>query len=682
VKARVSLCALTVLTVLPSVGSAQVKERRHVVNFEVHPGEEPDFLCVTAKTSNSTDAVDSSTLANVVPASGAVPWFRVQGDPPADKLEGALLALQRATDVEQPPTCTPTFRAPASRFQISCKPNTQSRQAPSGAAPRVAVLMVESTTEEISIAIGPIALNGAAAVMHLAYAKDSKGDEKAVSIALAGGTYAVPASQVSLGSPIVLPLLPRCGQHTVVFPHSSAFPASSTTARLPAQAPIPFEDVVTIPYELGDAERELRIDVESKSLEVKRYVAKLRWRGARPPERLEPGLSEFRLVWERHCLFGAAQRQPCPKPSFRAKGVECTEDPHPTSGQCEYRCTADPPLPLPATVDFLARYADSNGGLATATEWEDTWTDQLRFAGEKLHGFTPSDERHVVLDFSSWPPDDRMPSGMPIDHVNVTSARGAALRVDRDEAPGKKIRLRVPGLRCNDVLVVRPVGTRLFEEQFAQVGTRTGKTRDNVIVVDNPRERAEDPVRLGLLVGGGIQMKPLGMSNEFKDRPYGALEGVFTVRDLVGPRSDLELRAGALVSQTWAAAVHPSPQQGEATTTTESIEPVWQVRIPIGLNYVCLAFQKMYFGVGTGIAVAIPILDSQRELTTEQLRAMATVFAGARVSPEVAFELGGRFFFGESINRYTSDLTGAPRLERDKGVYILWEARVRFDSWR
>ncbi|XXT21749.1 hypothetical protein WME94_09335 [Sorangium sp. So ce429] len=699
--------------------------RRLSVSFEVEVDRSPAYLCIitpsTAVEPNlaKTDGLISlSTFKDLTRLCekgqfqedrclfAADPRTMIQSVPARTTARGPLLdAIEQMKKSDRPgqaAPCTAELEAKVvQNDRLFCVPNTQPRSTP---APqdidRVAVLQL-SAVDLSKPVLDRVELVGSTALLLLKYAGDAQ-QTKAVSLRTAGGHYLPNVSRATAGGPVSLPLVPRCGKHVVRLPPYRLEGAKSPAVQFiedgqpskpsPVEVKGDQEIHVWIPYALGTGSRALSVTFEPDPAALtgdpaaagRQVVFEAQWSDAIPPRVLSANVRELSVSWKPHCVYSASV---CPALSLPQSGLVCAPEVAALAtgsrADCSYQCTVArgrPPFSLPARVVMRAR-EDGH---------EETWEDEIRYANERLDGYTPSAERHLYVDFSEWSMGARPRSGdnlkqeqlieavtrrpgQTIDYVEVRAPGGGVYRL-KPKAP--RVRLHMPGLGCNDFVSYNVVGDLDYRET-------TERVQNGRLTIKQQHRLLKAWFGLGLTAGVGVQFAPTDFHNDTAARPYAVAEGVLVLRPftyiLQHWRPNLEVRAGAILTEQWYQTLIPRKGIDSGQTSEGAVDSIWFVRVPLTVNAVWNFFDA-YAGAGLGFAFGFPLFRDDNDRGLVQISPELIVPVGLRLTKRVTSEVTFRWIPNESLYRYTFDYRGGPRGATQPAHYFLLEGKLRLDD--
>jgi len=272
-----------------------------------------------------------------------------------------------------------------------------------------------------------------------------------------------------------------------------------------------------IPYR--DDQREKMITVLTSS-DLSNATGELEaaWVTAAPPRPVQLGYRSTSVVWTRHCLMPRSDEDAdgetaspgqlpigsCPDVALVAAGSQCTLD-RQTDAACHYICRAPQTMPafaLPSPVVFSRRLHKQAPGESAV----ESWNDELRYSGQILASYVAADLRQLQVVYGD-PQDWRSVPGDRIEAIEFVTPRLEKRRI----AKGGE-RVSIPGVRCNESIVYRVVGSRSYAASEQQIAS--GR-----IVLRPPGEMAES-LRFGWFLGGGIDT-----SLESKTLPFSSMGG-------------------------------------------------------------------------------------------------------------------------------------------------------------
>lgn len=730
---RLALCLLNGLLLVvsllswPAATRAQERNDRLFIDLQVEPGEEPRHLCVIAQLGAESATMQLNTLRPyLLPGSGTSSTWRFGSiAAPAGlgaengKIFAALKAMQapaRREDAGEPcgaadtSVCDPqirvvqlspqpaggsadTFAPEWDRLFIRCAENVQHTQGP----PRVAVLLfnfhLPPSRQHVQPVMNDLALDGTVASFQLVSVLRRYEFVEASSI---GGHYAFTGSSSTEGRILRIPLTPRCRSYDVDVPPFQRNEAERACAAVELETeperPVLRQAVqilpsgrfsIDLPYLTERATRTIAVEIGKPDASgVHRFEG--RWSDPMPPRVIKMRARTISFSWHRHCLYPARDR--CPSARLAEAGVDCSA-PVRRGDACHYTCGPRESAEDERPLDFSLPTRVSFRSPAT----EDTWEEQLSYGGQELSGYVKPDERYLDVDFSQWTATTGEPlrdmlrrPGEQIDYVVIGAPGLPAANLKPASGPGRP-RIRVPGVRCHDVLTYRIVGDR----NYKQGTTRVERGR---IALDAPSATADDMVSFGITAGAGAVVPFLhdDSGRSLVTRPYGVIQGVIVIRALptllpewpAFARPLLEIRAGFLATTVAYFPLRVSDTSFEGAPAQR--EEVWFSRYPVDALVIWPVLSNLHVGAGAGAVLGHPFstddsgtvgsLQGSLSITPLLLsyrlgRSRASVEAAARVFPSEivkAYEPGG--------------FRGEPTVRNLDATSILFETKLRIEQ--
>jgi hypothetical protein len=635
----------------------------------------PTYVCVFTRTVGGQDGKarerDSAALLGLLNAPDA---SRKSASDLRDRIASAYA---RNTEV---PYCQPEAKVDDNKYpKVICAANEK----PPAGEPSVAFLTATSGNSLLT----SVELAGRSLFLRF----ESSTPTSSWNLQIVGGHYGESPTRSTGGEPTALPIQARCGKHRVLLPPILKALAKPLLVNDEQQF-LQLDGTVVIPYDNKDSRLRLRgwAQAPLPSGEPREFEASFEWHGV-PPEVIAPAITKLPFSWKKHCVYAL---KACPNANLVQPGYECDE-PVVHGDYCNYTCSklssSAPPLQFPTKVRFQV---DS--------PWEESWEDRITAVNDTLTSYVPPDERHLIVCFDKWFPqagyplakaselmlcsslqkthahDDTLTTALSvykreserIDSVEVRAPGGASYRVDipsTAEAATPWVRVRAPGLGCNDPLSYQVQGERQYERVIQQ-------PKRGTVILDVPHKPLLSSVHFAFAVGTGIQTKPYEAAAV---RPYAVLEGIlawhpFIHRPGYVGAPAIEIRAGAIVTQQWARTEFHMESASKSSIANSS----WYYRIPLGVDFVW-RFEEFMFGLGPGAVVGGPILKNDSERVLRQVSAALNARIGWYLSPHVAIESAYRGIVADSTYRYDVDFRGSPIPNVEDHFLHLVELRLR-----
>ncbi len=336
-------------------------------------------------------------------------------------------------------------------------------------------------------------------------------------IELIGGSYADRKYlyPVVPGQIVQLPLFSRCGKHEV-----QLMPMKTMIGKAPVKVEAEFREADQSVFKCAaEVDKRGRFDMflpyrsdEKKSIAVTAgekgdrnlAVYEAQWFENVPPKSFSTRMTKLSFAWRRHCLYPKGEnrgkrpnrqaKDNCPAASLPKVGLDCKADFDHRTNSCRYICDVDK---YGRNSALSARFEIPTDVVFTRPGTTDTWTETLNYVGQELFGYVAPEERQLIVDFSLWEADDleklTRTVGDRIDYIEVRSPKGDLHRL-KFRNTGEQ-RVKVPWVRCDDVLAYRIVGRRTYKEDTLLV-------EDGRIKLPPPEETARK-VGWVLMTGGG-----------------------------------------------------------------------------------------------------------------------------------------------------------------------------------
>lgn len=604
---------------------------------------------------------------------------------------GSLRGLQGAgVTTDSDPNAAPD----SARWHLQCGVNERGVQGSRVAVVHIDFHLARGNAKD-EIGIKEVRLDGTVATIHLFRGDKDKpfGLGDIATATSVGGYYARGESVANLQERITVPLEPRCAEHEVETPPFEQAGGTQACVELTQDGKSLITQNVTIdqsgrfkawlPYRIDPSTKTLSMELDDpKSGGGYRFEG--RWIDRKAPQVVRLNAKTVSFSWARHCLY--PQGASCPEAKLEDVGVSCTSQTE-RGGKCSYTCgtavrtqgaaqRARPGSPLkpnaaPQTLEFAlpvrVRFRVAKD--------EDTWEEMLTYGGQRLSGYVAPEDRYVVVDFSSWSQTAgeglqavmRRP-GESIDYVSVR-APGQGEATFKPE--NGRQRIRVPGVRCDDLLTYQIVGDRSYSPGVAQV-------EGGVVALPSPTRLESDVLSFGVAIGsGGVVMFDLADSaaRELPSRPLAVLQGIAMIRALPIAFPDapailrpiIELRGGFI------ATTHVFYPLRSTESASDEGEDIWFSRYPIDVVAVWPLTADFYAGLSAGALLGHPFSPSDYARGGElQGSFSTTLLVGYRLGRSGAsLETSARLSTDENVRIFDAlEFRGAGRSE-DHGLSTL-----------
>ena len=534
------------------------------------------------------------------------------------------------------------------------------------------------------------------------------GNFKDKRLEILGGSYLETDRVFPIGGShrVVLPIYPRCGKHevklmpmktlvrnkrvsvTVEFKDRGSNDAQCCNVEVDAKGR--FETYVPYAANRDGRERKtLTCTVKERGARAPdRAVFEAEWYETMPPKVIRTHMSQVSFYWRRHCLYpqetGAAGnrgfgggRARCPDAALSEVGLDCRARFNRRDNTCLYVCGGDK-----GREKVSARFHIPTAVTFSRPGTTDTWSESLRYVGQTLSGYVRPEDRQLAVDFSAWNADDpqsltRVP-GDRIDYIQVRSPKGDVHRI-KVRQTGEQ-RVKVPWVRCEDVLAYRNVGRRTYREDTLLV-------EDGGIALPHP-ERTAQKWGWALMTGGGYNTSWTKKDDRspFSRNPHGWIKAALTYRPIGRTLGRLPLwfevaSINASVSSKRYRTTVPS-SVNNLNEKKNKTDAVVFARWMIGSEAMLTLARTVATGIGVGwmLGHAVQAKDGKKIGLTDNAFGFWNDYI-FQLTDRLSLMLTFRMHIGEETRLWRTDFHNKPKAEEGDLIPALFlEAGIRYEG--